>query len=143
MSGSREESGATEGEMDNEVLAFLDQHCLAMQAGEKLPIPAHLLEEHPDLEEMLECMNLLESFAVAPVSHSQKPFQIASSGFSSSMMQQLPREFGSFLLEEELGRGGMGVIYKARHKTLESHFALKMIRTCEFASVTLRTSTLS
>lgn len=51
-----------------------------------------------------------------------------------SAAHRLPRDFGPYELEEELGRGGMGVVYLARHRALRTHFALKMIRASEFAA---------
>jgi serine/threonine protein kinase len=47
------------------------------------------------------------------------------------------RSFGDYELLDQIGRGGMGIIYKARQVTLNRLVALKMIRAAEFASPTL------
>ncbi|MHC4448179.1 MAG: serine/threonine-protein kinase, partial [Planctomycetota bacterium] len=36
--------------------------------------------------------------------------------------------FGAFLVEEELGQGGMGVVYLGRHRTLDRPVVLKKLR---------------
>lgn len=124
---------SSDEEFDPEVLEFLEKHCDALQAGESVSIPQEFLEKYPELEQLVHCVEMLESFAVAP----QKVNSASADGnrsLTSSMMQKLPRNFGAFRLEEEIGRGGMGVVYKARHLTLNTYFALKTIRACEFAS---------
>jgi eukaryotic-like serine/threonine-protein kinase len=46
----------------------------------------------------------------------------------------LPRTFGDFTLLNELGRGGMGVVYQAHQRSLNRTVAVKMIREARLAS---------
>src|SRR5688572_7335273 len=43
-------------------------------------------------------------------------------------------QFGRYVVQEELGRGGMGIVYKALHRDLNKVFALKLLRETEVSS---------
>ncbi len=43
------------------------------------------------------------------------------------MLDRVEHQIGDFILEEQIGRGGMATVYKARQRSVERHVALKLI----------------
>ena len=56
------------------------------------------------------------------------------SGNSSSDGNSTEKDFGDYVLLDELARGGMGIVYRARHKELNRIVAIKMIISGEYSS---------
>ncbi len=68
------------------------------------------------------------------VGKQQKSLQSRSAGGGLAQTLDLPCEFGNYILETELGRGGMGVVYRATRKSDGETVAIKMILQGDFAT---------
>ena len=66
---------------------------------------------------------------IAPSSDSE-----TASSITDDAIDTFPDSFGEYDLLKEVARGGMGVIYKARHRKLNRISALKMILSGRFSS---------
>jgi serine/threonine protein kinase len=122
----------------DERLAALLDGLAADQAAGRRPDLAGAAAAHPDLAAELNDLWAVAQFAQlarpkdATVAY--EPLAPTNPSSTRPSVEAAPREFGDFEIVAELGRGGMGVVYKARQKSLDRTVALKMIREAHLAS---------
>jgi WD40 repeat protein len=136
------DSAAREQRLQEVLLPYLQ----ALDAGQT-PDREELLRRHPDLAEELQAFfadqERLQNLVKPPTPKSEAPQTSEATeaatltpGVTSSAPVPLAkvRYFGDYELVEEIARGGMGVVYRARQVSVNRLVALKMILAGQLAS---------
>src|SRR5271170_1086590 len=130
----------SDADRDEELARVLDELTRQLRAAGAADIDT-ACRQHPDLAK--ELRELWAAAQVAeelgrPSLHKRStidmPLADRAAAADLPAPTALPRSFGDYQLLQEIGRGGMGVVYKARQKSLNRTVALKMILRGELAS---------
>jgi serine/threonine-protein kinase len=128
---------------DRQLEAILHSYLQAVDAGQP-PDRDALLRQHPEFASELAAFfanqdavaQVARQMAdqVTPQFHPTEAPALASGQSSLPAPGTQVRYFGDYELREEIARGGMGVVYKARQLSLNRLVALKMILAGQLAS---------
>lgn len=129
--------------------SVLDAYLQDLHAGRR-PDREQLVAQHPELAAALGCLEAIDSLAPPPTEDILQPDQRVHSAptqiwtdrespipGTSNQTSPIPvgtTDFGDYQLIAEIGRGGMGVVYKARQRSLDRLVAVKMILASHLAS---------
>ena len=130
-------AGPTLAELANPNVNFESQAGQAFSGSTSEPFDPNTLTLPPPPSNKfgsLRPASISPNDSTLPPAKNQSDFSLTSLGNTNNSQSILPYRFGDYILEQVLGRGGMGVVYLAFQVQLERRVAIKMIRSGCLAS---------
>ncbi len=126
-----EDAAAREQRLANLLAELTDAVC----CGDAVDFEA-VCSEHPDLaDELRKLWGAVLVTDATGVANDQSPIAAGDDDLSGRWRRlTLPTIIGDYELQEEVGRGGMGVVFRARQISLDREVAVKMILRGRLAS---------
>lgn len=121
-------------DISEEAALVLSELADRLQRGESVDID-QICKTHPQAATEIRYLwgTILVTDAIGKSEHHQVSEAIPMRDTSAWGMQ-LPMDWGPYVLEEELGRGGMGIVFRATQPSLGREVAIKMILRDRLAS---------
>ena len=134
--GHSEDEDQLEGD-EAELFSLLDRYVEQIHRGETTR--SQLLIAHPEFGRMLGCLESLDHLADQiglphPADDDPDKTRFMSGSSIDISLQPEGTRFGKYILNGELGRGGMGVVFRARQTDLDRDVAIKMILSSHLAT---------
>ena len=106
-------------ELQKRVSEILDDYLTELESGH-IPDEQAIMRANPDLHEYL-----LPHFSSLRMMQGLK--RISDDDQPHATVDDTPRELGDYVLQREIARGGMGIVFEATNKTLHRKVALKVL----------------
>lgn len=125
----------------SQLTELLDAYLIGLEQGNP-PSPEQLCQQHPDLADALkiylEQLQQLYGLTTPPTEHSASDYSTGrqldngksfngQSFHGKAQVDNAPGQLGDFILQREIGRGGMGIVYQSHQTSLNRTVAIKLL----------------